>query len=672
VLTDAPGADSFGADGGHIQSITINGVTHNYSPGDATHITGTDKDGGKLTFYFADDSDGHHAGDYSYTAPASVTGDQTEIFHYVLVDGDGDMAEADLTITVKDIPNAPPQLALHGGEYVLDQFESQSYGNNDGSVDWVGNWSEGNDGGGSNGGVTSGDIRISGDQLQFGTGADGGETVTRHVDLSGASSATLTFNYDPAHLTNGRDVLVQAWNGTSWHTLDTISGDSSGDFKATLGANDLRADGGIRFVAEGSWNVNGSNNDGSLDIDNVKVTYTLNSPDTNVTASFTEGDAATPVAHVSSITDADDTMISAATVMLTNEHAGDFLAVDGTQLHDGSTGSVNGINYTVADNGSSITVNFAGDHTLSDYQATLDAIGFGSSSQNPSEDSRLVDVTVTDAHGNVSNTAETTIAVHAVNDDPVVGDLTVVSNFGSSSFTVPDAAFLNYATDPDGDSLSVNGVSNASGFNGGGSVSHSNANDIITINDNNSPGASFDFTVTDGHGGNIVGSVTYEPDTTGTISGTNGDDIIVGNSSSSSLDGHDGDDTLIGGGGRDNLTGGDGADHFFYASSSDGGGSTGDHILDFNDAEGDTIDVLLSGFAGLNPADVGKTADQIAGLFDSNTTGTEASTNDARFHFDAANHTLYYDADGSGGAASIALAHLDNDATVQAHNVHLV
>jgi Ca2+-binding RTX toxin-like protein len=146
-----------------------------------------------------------------------------------------------------------------------------------------------------------------------------------------------------------------------------------------------------------------------------------------------------------------------------------------------------------------------------------------------------------------------------------------------------------------------------------------------------------------------------------TLTGTAASEVLVGGGDNDCLTGH---------GGADTLSGKAGADIFKYDAFTEGM----DHILDFNAAEGDTIDVLVSGFAGLNPADVGKTADQVTGLFDANTSGTEATTADARFHFDAATHTLYYDSDGNapGGAASVALATFDNDATVQAQNVHLV
>ena len=84
VVTDHVTA-GFGADGGHVQSIAIGGATHSFTPGN-TPGTGTVRSerptqagyidhgnwveittaiGGKLTFYF-EDTNGHHAGDYSY------------------------------------------------------------------------------------------------------------------------------------------------------------------------------------------------------------------------------------------------------------------------------------------------------------------------------------------------------------------------------------------------------------------------------------------------------------------------------------------------------------------------------------------------------------------------------------------------------------------------------
>ncbi len=133
VVTDHVNT-GFGADGGHIQSITIGGITFTFTPGN-TPGTGTIGEsgmppagyvdhgtwaeittaiGGKLTFYF-EDTNGHNAGDYSYLAPTNTAG--TESIHYVVVDGDGDTAGADLTINVT-VP--PPTYALTGAPEVTE------------------------------------------------------------------------------------------------------------------------------------------------------------------------------------------------------------------------------------------------------------------------------------------------------------------------------------------------------------------------------------------------------------------------------------------------------------------------------------------------------------------------------------------------------------------------
>ncbi|WP_210240630.1 DUF5801 repeats-in-toxin domain-containing protein [Mesorhizobium sp. B2-1-4] len=125
------GVDAFGADGGHIQSIAIDGTTYTFNGTNAISLSGalpgahllandgksievSTSAGGKLTFYFADEGI-HHAGDYDYTAPVNVNADKIETFHYVLVDGDGDTAGADLQVTVLDIPNAAPVITAPNG-----------------------------------------------------------------------------------------------------------------------------------------------------------------------------------------------------------------------------------------------------------------------------------------------------------------------------------------------------------------------------------------------------------------------------------------------------------------------------------------------------------------------------------------------------------------------------
>ncbi|AKR54916.1 T1SS secreted agglutinin RTX [Devosia sp. H5989] len=111
--------DSFGADGGYIQSITVNGVVYTFNGSNNVAESGSTPSGyvdhgtwievptamgGKLTFYFAT-TGAHAAGEWSYLAPTNVGG--VETFNYVLRDGDGDTAGASLTVNVTKINELP-------------------------------------------------------------------------------------------------------------------------------------------------------------------------------------------------------------------------------------------------------------------------------------------------------------------------------------------------------------------------------------------------------------------------------------------------------------------------------------------------------------------------------------------------------------------------------------
>ena len=124
ILLDDPsastGADGFGADGGYIKSITINGTIYTFN-GSTTSVSGADPGaqllenngtsikvltdvGGTLTFYFATTSI-NAAGSWGYLAPLENSGPET--FAYTIVDGDGDGATSALNITVLPINEAP-------------------------------------------------------------------------------------------------------------------------------------------------------------------------------------------------------------------------------------------------------------------------------------------------------------------------------------------------------------------------------------------------------------------------------------------------------------------------------------------------------------------------------------------------------------------------------------
>ena len=76
---------------------------------------------------------------------------------------------------------------------VRDNFDSQAYNLNDGTVNWFGSWVETDPTGGSQR-ATAGNVQIlttGTRQLRFGPAS----SIYRQVDLSSATSATLTLDY---------------------------------------------------------------------------------------------------------------------------------------------------------------------------------------------------------------------------------------------------------------------------------------------------------------------------------------------------------------------------------------------------------------------------------------------------------------------------------------------
>lgn len=101
-------------------------------------------------------------------------------------------------------------------EHVLDTFSSLSYSNNDGSVDWVGDWVDSEGAGPTAGGIkigTNGSIKVISDNA----------ILSRTANLSEAASATLTFDYKRDKIFNEADealLEVTSNGGVTWVELD--------------------------------------------------------------------------------------------------------------------------------------------------------------------------------------------------------------------------------------------------------------------------------------------------------------------------------------------------------------------------------------------------------------------------------------------------------------------
>ena len=139
---------------------------------------------------------------------------------------------------------------------------------------------------------------------------------------------------------------------------------------------------------------------------------------------------------------------------------------------------------------------------------------------------------------------------------------------------------------------------------------------------------------------NILGSSQVD-----TLTGSSGANVIDGGSGNDTIFGGDGNDRLIGNSGLDTLDGGLGQDTFVLSRTT----SSRDTIQNFVSAD-DTLEISRSQFGG------GLAAGTLsASQFVTNATGLAGDSND-RFIFNTANSTLYFDSDGTGTSAAVAVA----------------
>ncbi len=142
--------------------------------------------------------------------------------------------------------------------------------------------------------------------------------------------------------------------------------------------------------------------------------------------------------------------------------------------------------------------------------------------------------------------------------------------------------------------------------------------------------------------------------------GNSGANILRGASGADSLYGEGGNDVLVGGAGADKLAGGAGADHFRFMSFAD----SGDTINGFTSA--DVIEMDGSGFGGLAAGSV------MPSLFANRTADHVAQDANDRFVYQADTHTLWFDSDGDGAAAAVAIVKLSNAYALSATDLLII
>ncbi|WP_236169882.1 beta strand repeat-containing protein, partial [Pseudomonas atacamensis] len=249
-----------------------------------------------------------------------------------------------------------------------------------------------------------------------GTAADGSDfTGVYTVKIpAGASSAQFNVVTLDDKITEGTEnfvVKIDSATGGNFENLAVSS--TNGSVSTSIIDND----------APPVLDLDANNSSGATGAD-YKVTFTENTPGAGVSIADTD----------ISITDPDSTMLTGATVVLTNRQDGDALNLGN---------SVNGITINANSTNGTVTLTLSGNATLADYMQAIKNISFTNSSENPSTVPRVITVTVTDG-GNYSNTATTTVNVVAVNDAPVAAPSNVTGTedtplvLGWSTFGVSD------------------------------------------------------------------------------------------------------------------------------------------------------------------------------------------------------------------------------------------
>lgn len=482
-----------------------------------------------------------------------------------------------------DLVLGAPSLMLNtsvANSYV-ELFDTASYTAADttGTTPWTTIWDETNDG--ATDSPTGGDIEINGGRLRFDENIGGGETIQRAVNLAGATSATLRFDYEDDSLDAAspgnpvENVVVEAWNGTAWNVIGTLGGSTAsgdGTFVQALTPAQISASSAIRFRAEGDWE--GGEN---FYIDNIRIDYVqpVPTPTVNYETTFTEGAAAVAIASGPSITDNDDTQMASARIVLTNAQLDDAFVI-GT-LPAGISSS---IDLSVS---GQIIVNLTGAASLAAYQAAIQAISFTNTSASPTTIDRIVTVTVNDGLLN-SAPATTTINVVAVNDPPVANTDNVITNAVNEAFVVPEWVMLANDEDPEGGVLNVTGATE----NDGSFSIVNGATGDVTATSTNTSNHDFTYTVSDGTATDTA-DVDIVWDTAGELTGNAGANIIIGNAAGSTINGLGGDDIILAGGGNDtiNQTGSNGGRDFV-----DGGAAVDTYQL--NGAAGAETFVIYS------------------------------------------------------------------------------
>ncbi|MEC5387334.1 DUF4347 domain-containing protein, partial [Uliginosibacterium sp. H3] len=269
------------------------------------------------------------------------------------------------------------------------------------------------------------------------------------ADNTNMTGATITIS---ANYASGQDVLAftnQLGITGSWNSgtgVLTLSGTTTvANYQTALRSityynssdNPSTATRTVTFaVNDGSTTGSGTRDISVAAVNDAPVVTTTGS-----TLAYTENAAATAIDNALTVSDADSTNMTGATITISANYASgqDVLAFT-NQL--GITGSWN--------SGTGV-LTLSGTTTVANYQTALRSITYYNSSDSPSTATRTVTFTVNDGSTTGSNTRN--ISVTAVNDAPTGADKTITTNEDTAyTFAASDFGFSDVDS---GDSLSA-------------------------------------------------------------------------------------------------------------------------------------------------------------------------------------------------------------------------
>jgi len=525
--TDTHDSASYPGDGQHSPVAEDDAFE---TPEDTTLVTGsvlvndTDEDGDELSV--ASVTQPQHGtvldngdGTLTYTPVADWFGADT--FSYTVSDGHGGTDTATVTITVTGV-NDDPSAISDGYGVDADGFLAIAAPGllaNDTDPDTGDTLAvTGVDTSGTVGSVTwnadgSFTYDPNGQFDSLGVGETSADTFTYTVADGNGGTDTVTVTLTVTGVNDDPDAVDDTYGVAEGSLLSVLasgvlendSDPDSGDALAVLSVDTSGTSGSVSWNADGSftYDPNGSFDSlGSGDSATDTFTYTVS-----------DGQGGTDTATVTvTVTGVNDDPAATDDDYDTNEDSLLSIAAMGLLANDsdpdaGETLTVQSVNPSGALG--SVTWNADGSFTY-DPNGQFESLAAGETSGDS------FSYTVADGNGG-TDTAVVTVTITGVNDAPsAASDRKVLGTYESLVFESSD--LLDNDTDVDGDTLTVSSVSATAGTHGTVSL---DAGTITYTPDAGYDGeASFEYTVSDGHGGEDVGTVTVG----GTTVGIGGDD----------------------------------------------------------------------------------------------------------------------------------------------------